>query len=221
MTAHREPAWTLALDPVKVGEAQDIHPWARTLGPSGHVMDGLVERCRERDEAAWRELYEAHFELVQRVAYRLGTPPAELDDVVQDVFTIAYRRLDQFEGGRFTTWLYRICANVVSARHRHRRVRRVFASLLPWVAAPAPAEAPGRALERDQSGAAVRAVLERMAPKKREVLVLFELEALPARDIAERLGCPEATVFTRLHHARREFKAIAQRLGLAVDGDPP
>jgi RNA polymerase sigma-70 factor (ECF subfamily) len=205
---------------MKVGEAQDIHPWARTLGPGGHVMDGLVERCRERDETAWRELYDAHFEFVHRVAFRLGTPASELDDVVQDVFTIAYRRLDQFEGGRFTTWLYRICANVVSARHRHRRVRRVFAALLPWVAAPSPTEAPGRALERDETSRSVQLILERMAPKKREVLVLFELEALPAREIAERLGCPEATVFTRLHHARREFKDLARRLGLSPGETP-
>ena len=58
-----------------------------------------------------------------------------------------------------------------------------------------------------------------MAPRKREVLMMFELEGLPAREIGERLGCPENTVFTRLHHARREFKAIARKLGLDVDGD--
>lgn len=202
---------------MKVGAGQDIHGWSPTLGPGSHVMDGLVERCRERDASAWRELYEAHVDFVHRVAWRLGTPDAELDDVVQDVFTIAYRRLDQFEDGRFTTWLYRICANVVSARHRHRRVRRVFAALLPWVITPAAEEAPGRARERADAGRSVQRVLEQMAPRKREVLVLFELEALSAREIAERLGCPENTVFTRLHHARREFKDIARRLGVEPD----
>lgn len=195
------------------------------MGITSHAMDrwvdGLVERCRVRDEAAWRELYDAHFELVHRVAYRLGTPAAELDDVVQDVFVIAYRRLDQFDHGRFSTWLYRICANVVSARHRHRRVRRVFASWLPWIVQPAPGEAPPRALERTAAGAAVQRVLEAMSPKKREVLVLFELEELPAREIAERIGCPESTVFTRLHHARREFKRHARRLGLVDEGGLP
>lgn len=190
------------------------------MGPTGYAMDGLVERCRERDELAWRELYDAHFDFVHRIAYRLGTPPADLDDVVQDVFTVAYRRLDQFEDGRFSTWLYRICANVVSARHRHRRVRRLFAAWLPWVE-PAAADAPDRDLERDDAARAVQRVLERMAPKKREVLVLFELEALSAREIAERLGCPENTVFTRLHHARREFKALSRRLGIDTDGGPP
>lgn len=184
-------------------------------------MDGLVERCRVRDESAWRELYDNHLEFVHRVAFRLGTPPAELDDVVQDVFVIAYRRLDQFDHGRFSTWLYRICANVVSTRHRHRRVRRLLAGWLPWSVTPASVEAPGRALERDAAGDAVWRVLEAMSPKKREVLVLFELEELPAREIAERVGCPEATVFTRLHHARREFKKHARRLGLVTEGEPP
>jgi RNA polymerase sigma-70 factor, ECF subfamily len=206
---------------MKVFAARGIHPGAGTVGPSGYAMDGLVERCRVRDESAWRELYDANFDFVHRVAYRLGTPPSELDDVVQDVFTIAYRRLDQFESGRFSTWLYRICANVVSSRHRHRRVRRMFAAWLPWVASPEPGEEPDRALERGDAERSVQLVLERMSPKKREVLVLFELEALPAREIAERLGCPENTVFTRLHHARREFKELAQRLGLVTEGDRP
>jgi RNA polymerase sigma-70 factor (ECF subfamily) len=193
-----------------------------TVRTDGHIiMDGIVERCRVRDETAWRELYDGHFEFVRRVAFQLGTPSSELDDVVQDVFVIAFRRLEQFETGRFTTWLYRICANIVSARHRHRRVRRTLAAWLPWAVQPSSAEAPGRDLERTRTDQAVQRVLERMSPKKREVLVLFELEGLAARDIAERVGCAEATVFTRLHHARREFQQRARRLGLLDQGSRP
>jgi len=52
-----------------------------------------------------------------------------------------------------------------------------------------------------------------MAPKKREVFALFELEGLSGDEIAERLGCPVNTVWTRLHHARAEFVKVARRLG--------
>src|SRR5262245_43434720 len=81
---------------------------ARTV--EGEVAE-IVARCRAHDDAAWRQLYDAHFEFVYRVARRLGTPEEEAEDVAHDVFMIVYRKLDEFEGGRLTTWLYRITAN--------------------------------------------------------------------------------------------------------------
>ena len=53
-------------------------------------------------------------------------------------------------------------------------------------------------------------ILARMAPKKREVLVLFEIEGLSGEAIAERVGCPLDTVWSRLYHARREFARLAR-----------
>ena len=88
--------------------------------------DEVVARCRAQDQSAWKELYDAHFDFVYRVARRLGTPAAEAEDVVHDVFEVVFKKLDQFEEGRLTTWMYRITANVVSDRHRRRRVRRAF-----------------------------------------------------------------------------------------------
>jgi RNA polymerase sigma-70 factor, ECF subfamily len=172
----------------------------------------VIARCRARDEAAWKELYEAHFDFVHRVARRLGTPEAEAEDAVHDVFLVVYRKLGDFQGGRLTTWLYRIAANVVSERHRRRRVRRAFEALKIWVGGEGP-ETPERVAERSSATRAVERVLERMSPKKREVFALFELEGLAGEEIAERLGCPENTVWTRLHHARKEFVQVAKRLG--------
>jgi RNA polymerase sigma-70 factor (ECF subfamily) len=171
----------------------------------------MVERCRARDESAWKELYDAHFDFVLRVARRLGTPDAEAEDVVHDVFVVVHRKLDRFEGGRLTTWLYRITANVVSDRHRKRRVRRAFESLKLWIGGEA-GDSPERAAERASATRAVERVLERMNPKKREVFALFELEGLSGDEIAERIGCPLNTVWTRLYHARKQFLEIARRL---------
>lgn len=179
--------------------------------------DDVVARCRAQDQSAWKELYDAHFDFVYRVARRLGTPAAEAEDVVHDVFEVVFKRLDQFEEGRLTTWMYRITANVVSDRHRRRRVRRAFEDLKVWIGATAP-ELPDRTAERKSAESAVERVLERMSPKKREVFALFELEGLSGEAIAERLACPVNTVWTRLHHARAEFVTVARRLG-CLDGE--
>ena len=172
----------------------------------------VVERCRAADAAAWRELYEANYGMVERTARRLGTPAEEVEDVVHEVFMVVHRRLDDFRGGRLTTWLYRITANIVSDRHRRRRVRRAFESLKLWIGGEAQ-DAPDRAAEKAHATRRVERILERMTPKKREVFALFELEGLPGEEIAERLGCPVGTVWTRLHHARAEFLKIGRRLG--------
>lgn len=178
----------------------------------GSGLAEVLDRCRARDDAAWRELYDAHFDFVFRVARRLGTPEGEAEDVAHDVFMIVFRKLDQFESGKLTTWLYRITANVVSDRHRRRRVRRAFESLKVWVGA-AEGDTPERTAERASASRAVEQVLERMKPKKREVFALYEIDGLSGEAIAERVGCPVNTVWTRLHHARKEFLQIATRLG--------
>lgn len=58
-----------------------------------------------------------------------------------------------------------------------------------------------------------------MAPKKREVFALFELEGLSGEEIAERVGCPIDTVWTRLFHARKEFEKIARQRGVIDEGE--
>lgn len=173
----------------------------------------LLARCRRQEPGAWRELYQRHFTFVFATARRLGLDPAEAEDVAHDAFLVAFRKLDQFKEGKLTTWLYRIVANITSERHRRRRVREAFARLGVWVGAqPSPSPEHVAALASEKH--AVERVLARMKPKKREVLALFELEGLSGPEIAERLGCSEATVWTRLHYARQEFAELARALGL-------
>jgi RNA polymerase sigma-70 factor (ECF subfamily) len=187
-----------------------------TKAAHGATDFSLLERCRAGEPLAWKALYEAHFDFVYRVARRLGTPEGEVEDVCQEVFLVVFRRFRSFGEGRLTTWLYRITANVVSGRHRHRRVRQVVDRVLASVglAPAAVVRSPEGALASRQDQERVRAVLERMAPKKREVFALYELEGLSGDEIAARVGCPLDTVWTRLHHARRDFKRMAEKGGL-------
>lgn len=181
-----------------------------------------VTRSRDGDRAAFRALYDFHFAQVHRVARHLGIPSSELDDVTQEVFTSAFSKLHQFEHGNFGHWLHRICANVVTDRHRKRRVREAFRHLFT----PEHAEeidqgpSPEQHSEQGQAKRQVADILARMRPKHREVFALFELEGLSGEEIAERVGCPVNTVWTRLHHARAQFEKIGRKRGWIDPGGP-
>src|SRR5439155_8716428 len=89
----------------------------------------VLARCRRGEELAWRKLYAAHFDFVYRSAWRLGADAEEVEDICQEVFVVAFRKLSSLVDGRFTTWLYRVVANLVAYRHRQRRFREMLRSL--------------------------------------------------------------------------------------------
>jgi RNA polymerase sigma-70 factor, ECF subfamily len=163
------------------------------------------------------EVYSAHFDFTYRVVVRLaGTSHAE--DLTQEVFAVVYRRLGEFEGrAKITTWLFQIAYRVVGAYLRRERLRRLLFGrskdedgsdneLEPGASASAL-----RRLEQVEDSEALASALERLSWKKRAVLVLHEVEEWPGELIAERMGIPVATVWTRLHHARKELAAMLER----------
>lgn len=174
----------------------------------------VVRRAQAGSAEAFRTLYEAQFGFVLRTCLRLGLPEADAEDAVQETFLVASRNLTRFREGRLSTWLYRIARNVCFGKLRRRRVRDALFSLwLPRDETAAPA--PDALFSQREEARRVREVVTRLSPKKREVFALYELEGLSGEEIAERVGCPLATVWTRLHHARRDFERIAQKRGLA------
>lgn len=176
----------------------------------------LWTRCRQGDWSAWRSLYETHHGFVYRTARKLGLPDEEAEEVTHEVFMALYEQHAHLEVDRLTTWLYRVAANRTASRHRRRKVRMAFERVaavfgLPWSSPPI---TPEQSSLKDDASRRVEKVLARMSPKKRQVLVLFELDELSGKEIAERVGCSENTVWTRLHHGRREFLRIARQLDL-------
>jgi RNA polymerase sigma-70 factor (ECF subfamily) len=169
---------------------------------------GLIARCLAGDIDAERALYDRHARFVMSTARRLGTPVEEIEDVAQEVFTVAFRKLSRFHGGELTTWLYQICRMEVHHRHRSRRIRQAFARLFGGGIEPAELESQDGALSRHEAERRVSTILSRMSAKKREVFVLFEIEGLSGEEIAARVGCPLDTVWSRLVSARREFARI-------------
>lgn len=159
----------------------------------------------EPPRPALAELFAQNVHLVWRVLERHGVPRSDVEDATQEVFLIAHRRLEDWDPARAaaSTWLYAIAVRV--AANWRRKVARPLGQLDPRT----PTD-PGTKLDRHRAMAKVRAVLDAMEPGRREVFVMFELEAISMKQVAEMVGCPLQTAYTRLHAARRE---VALALG--------
>jgi RNA polymerase sigma-70 factor (ECF subfamily) len=169
------------------------------------AADGdLIDRCIAGETQAWRELHRAYHGQVVRLLNRLGLPPAEVEDASQEVFVRVFRALARFEKrADLGTWVYRIVVNE-AVRYRRSRVPR----LLRWLV-PEPPEVAGSGPELSESEAArrVRRALAELTPAHRIALVLYEFEGLSGEQIARVTDSPVATVWRRLHYARREFES--------------
>jgi RNA polymerase sigma-70 factor, ECF subfamily len=175
------------------------------LEPANEV---LIARCAAGDEAAWASLYARYARTIAQFLKRLGVTPDALDDAVQEVFLQAFRSLDKFRGdAAIKTWLYRLAVTQARrARERARFVRRIRHLL----ALEMPCEIgwsepqPGRAEHLLQDA------LNQLTALEREAFVLYELEGQGGAELAAIFRCPEATVYRRLHDARKRFQAFIE-----------
>jgi len=202
-----------------------LHRVKRETGPTaalGSVDEAdLIARCRAHERAAQDELYHRFRRQVAANLYRVLGDRADLDDLVQEVFVIAFRGLEKFRGdARLSTWIYRICVNVALGRIRTRKRRPAAigvgdldATNVDPSLADRP-ETPHQSLERSRDRETVYRALETLAPKKRIVLYLHEIEGLDLKEIAYLVDSNPVTVRTRLFYARREFYQ-------ALAGEPP
>ncbi len=199
--------------------AQSGGPSERPIGEATEAE--LIVRCRKGERAAFERLYRDQRRIVAATLYRVMGDRGELDDLVQEVFVIAFRGLERFRGeSKISTWLYRICINVALGRLRSKS-RRPPPLQLTEQADSAPEDSPDspeRLLERREDVARVYRALDQLSPKKRVVLVMHEIEGLDLKEIAEIVGAPQVTVRPRLHYARKEFYAIIAREDAAAGG---
>ncbi|MBI5496448.1 MAG: sigma-70 family RNA polymerase sigma factor [Deltaproteobacteria bacterium] len=182
------------------------------------VLDPLVVRCQQGDQAAFRELFQKYHGWVQGTVYHMVPTPADLDDVVQNVFLEVFRSIHRFEGrSRFSTWLTRLAINVALGHRRKWRFwkrteetvqddARHGTSVVEQLRPPMPDDL----LTERRNRARVRLLVQQLSPKKRAVFVMSEIQGMQAPEIAEVLSIPPATVRTRLFHARREFEMMVR-----------
>jgi RNA polymerase sigma-70 factor (ECF subfamily) len=200
---------------------------ARPEGRDASDSDDVVRRAAAGEPAAFRTLFVRHKSDVARLVYRMLNAPADLEDVVQEVFVQVFRSLKDFRGqAKFSTWLHRVTVNVVLMHRRAARSRPVLAEELPGeIVADDHQTLPDEDVDRRERMRAFQRLLGKLADKKRVVFVLHELEGMSPAEIAEVVGAPVLTVRTRLFYARRELEAmlaeeptLAGLAGLATGG---
>lgn len=165
------------------------------------------------------DVYEEHFDFVWRSARRMGVADASVDDVVQEVFLVAHRRLADFEGrSTVRTWLFGILMRVVKDYRRTLR-RKGGLAPLPEVLPSDGRESPANRAEQREAVRLLHRLLDSLDDDKRAVFVLAELEQMTAPEIADALSVNLNTVYSRLRAARREFgKALERNRAKEVGG---
>ena len=169
----------------------------------------LAQRCRRGDAAAFEELYRAHAGRLYNLVFRMAGSVHEAEDLLQEVFLHAHRKLGSFRGdSSLGTWLYRLAVNhcLDFLRGRQAKMSRITDSLdeegaeEPAASAPVVPAAVSR-LDLDRA-------IARLPPGCRAAFVLHDVEGFEHHEVATLLGVSEGTSKSQVHKARMKLRAM-------------
>jgi RNA polymerase sigma-70 factor (ECF subfamily) len=155
-------------------------------------------------------VFREHFSYVSHSLLRLGIPERDVDDLTHDVFLTVHRRLPEFDEGRpMRPWLFGIAFRHASEYRRRAPRRREL-----LMEDPPDTEDHARAPDSEASGRQLRKraleALSVLDPDKRAVLVMHDIDGHTAHEIADALGIPMNTVYSRLRAARERFREAVE-----------
>jgi len=179
----------------------------RTLSEKDQVERAIIERWQNDDPTAFDELYTLHSSAIYRLGWAMLQQPQSAEDVVQETFLRAYKARHRYDirKASFSTWLYQIALNYCRS---HLRRKRFFT--IPWLqpndnAPELPDGRPGPEIHalRGEYRRLLWEAVQNLTVPLREVVTLHYYMEVPAVEIAKMLNCPEGTIYSRLHNARR------------------
>jgi RNA polymerase sigma-70 factor (ECF subfamily) len=185
----------------------------------------LVERARQGDVDAFRDLVRRYESRAHSIALGVVGSREDAEDVVQEAFLKAFRNLGSFRGqSSFYTWFYRIVFNLAIdlSRKRYRKSESSMGdtaamdSLTMHSAGDASdflgsVPNPDQVFQRNDLGKSIAKALDSLSSEHRAVIMLREIEGLSYSEISDVVGCSKGTVMSRLHHARKRLqRALAE-----------
>jgi RNA polymerase sigma-70 factor, ECF subfamily len=169
----------------------------------------LVDRCRRGDLGAFEELYRAHAGKLFSLACRMVGNPADAEDLLQEIFFSAHRKLEGFRGeSALGTWLYRLATNhcLDYLRSRAARTNQATDTLDDEAGNYEPG---GRTLaEQTVTKMDLERALARLPDGCRAAFVLHDVQGLEHREVGEALGIAEGTSKSQVHKARLRLRAL-------------
>jgi RNA polymerase sigma-70 factor (ECF subfamily) len=167
--------------------------------------DALVLRVCGGDDDAFEELMSRYKRSVLNFAYRMLGDAGEAEDVTQETFVRAYRRIRRYRpSAKFSTWLFALARNAAIDRLRYRR--RHPTDPLPQIVAADTVGGPSAEAEAHEIGELVAAAIALLPEDQRTAVVLAEYHGLSCAEIAGIMGCSEKSVESRLYRARSTLR---------------
>src|SRR6187200_26619 len=168
----------------------------------------LVERAQRGDHEAFEVLASAAYHRLYAIARRILRDGYAAEDAVQDALVRAWRDLRGLrDRAKFDAWLHRLLIHACADQTRRAR-RGSLGVAVEWIDHPDPSDDVARVIDRDEID---RAFLE-LSVEHRAVLVLTHYVGLPATEVAQILGIPTGTVYSRLHHGTRAMRSSLTRI---------
>jgi RNA polymerase sigma-70 factor (ECF subfamily) len=177
--------------------------------PGRQVEAALVERCRRGEASAFEEVYRTHASKLYGLILRMVGNPADAEDLLQEVFMGAFRKLDGFRGdSALGTWLYRLTTNHV-LDHLRSRAAKVGQLTETFDDDPVLPDPGSRAIAAQTIAQMdLERALSQLPPGCRAAFLLHDVEGLEHREVAEALGIAEGTSKSQVHKARLRLRAL-------------
>lgn len=202
---------------VHIAEGKTIaKTYARPPDPVTRGEDSdaaLAARAANSDIRAFGELVSRHQRSVYAVVSRMVDDRDDVDDIVQEVFVLAYRAIRSFRGhSAFSTWIYRIAVNTTIKHMKKIKLRRAASINDPESGIGDTLRSPDdigpeEAAQRSERNRALRAAISTLPEKHRAVVVLHYFNDCSCEEIARIMQCSVGTVWSRLHYACKKLKA--------------
>lgn len=176
----------------------------------------LVARAKSGDTTAFDELVRKYRDRVYSLALTLTGQASDADDITQDAFLKAYRKLPEFEGrSEFFTWIYRITLHRALNAKRDRKRRRIVPLDDPRLVAAVAVDShgdPERAVQLREQYRDLLEAFDQLTPLLQTTVVLTTLQGLSYKEAAVVLETTEGTIAWRIHEARRKMQNYLESL---------